>query len=419
VSIRGAGVATLVAACLCASSAGATTFTEAFRGPARALGEALSQTVARSLPVTSASPGITFTYDPTSGSFERDTDLLGQLYLERARPIGRGKWNVALSYQRVHIDSVQGESLDSLQDDAEPIVVVSRPRQQRPPPPRGAIPIKYFHYDVGLTVNEVTLAATYGITENLDVNMTLPILASSLSVDADGSAFRVNPNSGSLIPIGTGVTAGTFQDASLNAAGVGDLFLRGKYRFLAAGWGDLAAGLVLRMPTGNQDDFQGTGDWEISPLLYASTRRWLVGYDVGLQGFFNGGLDLNADDVSRSEGRFGVGLDVAFASRATLSIAFLGREPFSGFAPSGFFDVPRYRRSNNTCDPSGRTARGCPTAPLFGLETARPSYYSLSIGGRVNLWRDTVFGFANVLIPLLDQGIHTDPIPLVGFEATF
>jgi len=24
-----------------------------------------------------------------------------------------------------------------------------------------------------------------------------------------------------------------------------------------------------------------------------------------------------------------------------------------------------------------------------------------------------------VLVPLVDQGIHTDPIPLVGLEATF
>jgi hypothetical protein len=418
VIVRGAVVA-LVAAGLCASKAGATTFTDAFRGPMRALGRALSDTVARSLPVTSASPGITFTYDPASGSFQRDTDLLGQLYLERARPIGRGKWNLTLSYQRVSIDAVQGESLDSLQDDREPIVVIGRPRQQIPPPPRGAIPIKVDRFDVGLTVNEVTLAATYGITENLDVNLTLPILVSSLSIDAAGRVFKVNPNTGGLIFIGNDVAAGLFQDFSSSATGVGDLFLRGKYRLLAGAWGDLAPGLVLRMPTGNQDNFQGTGDWEISPLLYASSPRWPVGHEVSVQGFFNGGLDLDATDVSRSEGRFGVGVDVALASRATLSIAFLGREPFDAFAPTGFFNVPRYRRANDTCDPSGRTTRGCPTAPLFGLETERPSYYSLSIGGRVNLWRDTVFGFANVLIPLLDEGIHTDPIPLVGFEATF
>ena len=101
-------VLALVAACLCAGSVAADTFTDRFRGPTKPLGQALSATVARSLPVTSASPGLTFTYDPSSGALVRDTDLIGQLYLERARPIGRGKWNVTLNYQHVHVDSVQG-----------------------------------------------------------------------------------------------------------------------------------------------------------------------------------------------------------------------------------------------------------------------------------------------------------------------
>jgi hypothetical protein len=266
-------------------------------------------------------------------------------------------------------------------------------------------------------VNEVILAATYGITDDLDVNLTLPILASSLSIDAAGRAFRVDPNDGSLIDQPSRVAAGTFQDASSSASGVGDLFLRGKYRFLARPWGDVAAGLALRMPTGDQDDFQGTGAWELSPLLYANTRRFPLAGRVAVQFFLNGGVDLNIDDVDLSQGRFGVGADFAMADVLTLSVAFLGREPFHGFTPAGSFDVPRYRPSNQTCRPD--STRGCPLAPLFGLETVRPSYYSLSLGGRVNVWRDMVFGFANVLVPLNDEGIKTGVIPLVGIEATF
>jgi hypothetical protein len=29
--------------------------------------------------------------------------------------------------------------------------------------------------------------------------------------------------------------------------------------------------------------------------------------------------------------------------------------------------------------------------PIFGIDPGQPSYYDLSIGGRVNLWGDTVF----------------------------
>jgi hypothetical protein len=404
-------VIALAAACLCAGRAGATTFRDRFVGPPRALGDALASTVARSLPVTSASPGLTFSYDPASGAFVRDTDLLGQLYLERARPLGRGKWNVTVSYQRVHIDGVQGQDLGGLTDTAPPIVTGAFNSTGKP----GPTLVSFDRYAVDLLVDMVTLAATYGITDRLDVNLTLPILASRLSMGAIEPVFTFNPNPGfpcnNLTRLPNGLTRCGPQTSSniFHATGVGDLLLRGKYEVLRSSWVDVAGGLVLRMPTGNQDNFQGTGDWELSPLLYLSTPRMPLAGPLAFQAFFNGGFDLNASDVDLSEGRLGVGADLAFADRATFSVAFLAREPFHGFASAGFFDQVRV---------NPRT-RARSTAPLFGLSTDRASYYSLSIGGRVNLWRDTVFGFANVLIPLGDQGIQSDPIPLVGFEATF
>jgi hypothetical protein len=166
----------LVAACLWAWPSDARTFKDAFRGagatpsPTVALGNALGETVARSLPVTSASPGLTFRYDPSSGAFERDTDLLGQLYLERARPIGRGRWNVTASYQRINVDSVQGQDLDALSDTGPPIRTGSFTSSGQ----SGARLVTFPRYAVALRVDMVTLAATYGITDDLDVNLTLP-----------------------------------------------------------------------------------------------------------------------------------------------------------------------------------------------------------------------------------------------------
>ena len=58
-------------------------------------------------------------------------------------------------------------------------------------------------------------------------------------------------------------------------------------------------------------------------------------------------------------------------------------------------------------------------APIFGLSGARPDYYDISVGGRGAVWRDTLFVFANVLVPLNDGFVRTAPIPLVGVEATF
>src|SRR5262245_65655999 len=104
----------LAAACLCGGNAWAKTFQDLFRGAGRVpsptivLGQALADNVARSLPVTSASPGVTFHFDPASRSFVRDTDLPGQLYLERARQLGRGVRNVTVVYHRPDLDRGAG-----------------------------------------------------------------------------------------------------------------------------------------------------------------------------------------------------------------------------------------------------------------------------------------------------------------------
>jgi outer membrane putative beta-barrel porin/alpha-amylase len=55
-----------------------------------------------------------------------------------------------------------------------------------------------------------------------------------------------------------------------DATGVGDLLLRTKYHFLSLNGFNLASGLSLRLPTGDEDDFQGLGDVVVTPYLTVS-----------------------------------------------------------------------------------------------------------------------------------------------------
>jgi hypothetical protein len=122
-----------------------------------------------------------------------------------------------------------------------------------------------------------------------------------------------------------------------------------------------------------------------------------------------GRVDIVTTDADQSEFRFGIGVDCAIRERVSLAAAVLGREPFSRLAPPGAFDVVRE---------NPRTGRRT-TAPLFGIEPGRPQYWDLSLGGRVNLWADTLFLTGNVLLPITDDGFRSDVIPLVGLEAVF
>jgi hypothetical protein len=348
--------------------AAADTFQDFFGEAIEPIGTALGTSVARSFPLLSASPGVGYEFDVSSGAFVRRSAVFGQLFLERTEPLGRGHWNVSLSYQHVRLSSVDGQDLDDLQD-LDPI------RFGREAPfviPRLAIE---------LDTHQTTASVTYGLLDDLDVNLTVPVVYSEFALDAVLGAEPVRLRGSTL--------------------GIGDLALRGKCRILDGGSGSLAAALAVRVPTGSEGDFQGTGDTELTPLVVwssplATPEPWLE-----VQGFFNGGVNLDVADVDASEGRWGTGLDLRFFQRGSLALAFLARHAFHRL---GDLDVPR--------------ADGT-TAPLFGLDLERSDVYDLSLGGRVMLWRDTLMAFANVLVPLNDSGVRPSPIPLVGVEAAF
>jgi hypothetical protein len=344
----------------------------------RGLGRALAVSVGKSLPIPAASSGITFTFNPRTSAFERDTEVLGQLFLERAHPIGAGRLNASITYQYVSIDTFGRHDLDSLSD--------------RRAIREGATDFIIPRFDLELVTHEMTTSFTYGVTDDLEVNLTIPVLHTTLDIDPR------------LVKLGGG--AFPFQGRSEHdiEVGIGDIFLRGKYRFVRGRWGELAAGLVFRLPSGNEDDFQGTGLFEVSPRLYASTPLVTLAPLVRVQGYLNAGLDLTPEDTSRGEGRYGVGVDIMLATRVTLSVAFLAREPFARLVPPGTMNVPR--------------ANG-PPSPIFGLSPGHPSYYDVSVGGRVNLWRDTVFLIGNVVVPANRDGVRASVIPLIGIEATF
>src|SRR5439155_780606 len=151
----------------------------------------------------------------------------------------------------------------------------------------------------------------------------LPIISASA-----GYTYRYNPQleifertSETLGPLflerpSNGITRG-------NAVGVGDILLRAKYQFAEQNGLRSAAGLQLRLPSGNQDDFQGTGDFEASPFLYLSTVLW-----SRVEPHANLGIDLRTDDVERSQARYGLGADVDVTKRIGASVPFPRRSQF-------------------------------------------------------------------------------------------
>jgi hypothetical protein len=356
-----------------------------------ALAEALADTTARNLPVISGSAGFTYKYNPALEVFERTSDTLGPLFLERPDTLGRGKLNVNVSYQYVDLNQFDGDDLDDLHSDDPVVVDVSS----------GGIPLgstgNLLTYDLELTNHIQAVSVTYGLLDDLDVNLLVPIIETNYHVTGTlqrTTDLNLNPLSPPRPPRSRTIGA--------HKVGIGDILVRGKYRLPQSGALRSAVGLQLRLPSGDEDDFQGTGTFEAGPFLYLSTVLW-----SRVEPHANFGVDLRADDVERSQGRYGLGVDVDVTRRIGVALAFLGRSEFKRSAPAAETSFQHLV--------AGQRVR----QPLLGVEFDRKDFFDLSFGARAVVWRQIML-FANGIYALNDDGLRNDTIiPTIGLEGTF
>jgi hypothetical protein len=377
-------------------------FSDSLRGQLAPLGGALGESVARSIPLVSASSPFRYAFDPRTNVFERLPGISGQVYLESAETLERGRFNLSTSYEYVSFAEVDGADLDDLvSTETLPIV-----------PGLDLRLIQDLH--LTLNVHQVAIGLTYGLTDAAEVNLTVPLLYSRFALSGEVTGQLVARPAGNVISQRTTRAPGS----SMSAAGVGDLVLRGKYRVWEHGGVPVGLGLALRLPSGNEDDFQGTGDVGVIPSLFVSTLPRSLTPGITLAGRVNAGVDIDASHVDRSEARWGLGLDFGFADRGAVAVAILGRNAFSetleGSPPSC---LPGGTISFE--DPCIQTLAGESELGLLGVSTGRPDFFDLSIGGRVVVWDDRLVFFANVLVPLNDDGFRARAIPLAGLEALF
>jgi hypothetical protein len=119
-----------------------------------------------------------------------------------------------------------------------------------------------------------------------------------------------------LQPGDPNASSGPGAHGSDDAFGVGDLLLRTKAVALRDPV-DLALGLGVSFPTGNEDDFQGTGTYRVQPSLFVSRT-----FAERIQPLLNLGVDINANDVDASAFRWAVGATGQIISPLSASIVF-------------------------------------------------------------------------------------------------
>src|SRR5262249_38891540 len=151
-------------------------------------------------PLSSPASGFTYTFDPTLGVFTRSTESFGPIFAERAETIGRNKFSVGFTYSHFSFDKLDGVDLHDgslqLTFRHEPTRALhphaGSPHPPSPHDPRGppqGRPPFFFEADtitasISAKIDQdlFVFTANYGVLDNLDVAIAIPIVHIDMKV---------------------------------------------------------------------------------------------------------------------------------------------------------------------------------------------------------------------------------------------
>jgi hypothetical protein len=247
------------------------------------------------VPINSPDSGFTYRWDPALGASVRSSDSFGPFFTARSLTGGRQRLSFSVSYSQATFDNIGGRKLR----DGSLISIASVLQGDAQPFDAETLTLR-------IQTRTTTLAGHWGLTDRIDLAAAVPFVTMTLSGE------RVDTYRGTAFPQATGFAS---------ASGPGDAIVRVKYNVLRRGGSGLAVGAQSRLPTGDADNFLGSGRASLAPWLVASAERGRVGV--------HGDVSYAYGGVSR-ELNYGGALTIAGASRLTIVAEVMGRRLSSG-----------------------------------------------------------------------------------------
>jgi hypothetical protein len=418
------------------------------------------------LPIASPSSAISFIYDPSLKTFAPSTDeSLGPVLGDRATTIGKHKIFVGFTYQYFNFSTIDGKDLGNI-----PTVLQHQPFTPQPPiipacPNQTALTGTQYAGDpcfvrdfiqttnaIDLQAHQYTVYLTYGITNRLDFSAAIPILdirmgvtsqativpnsAAPTVVNAPGNVWHsfnpINPALTSQCATQVPCLKATFSDSG-SAVGIGDVILRGKYTLYKGERLSVAAGVDVRLPSGDELNFLGSGATGVKPFGVVSYRarvspHAVLGYEVNGDSTLAGtnivpapaGTTPTATGGLPNRFTYILGADVRVVRRLTASFDVYGQRLFG----SPELVNQTYTGYGNCSGPTNAAAAACQvytagtTHPDIAQQNADVNIDDASIGLKYRTVGHLVLT-GNVLIKMNDGGLRSKVVPLVGASYSF
>lgn len=411
------------------------------------------------LRLASPASGIIFAFDKSLAVVKRSAESYGSILGERAETIGRHRVFVAATYQFFPFSSLDGIDLKNVpavyrhSDGQNPD---GTPRKPTDPPSPGdpGDELEYIasstHFD--LKVHQTTFYATYGLTNRIDVSVAIPVLNVRLGVTSDATIVRTSDPIAQGLPLkqawqnspttfpgdlypGTGPELGCATTAvgctgyfhyfdpadpatslaarfsnARTASGIGDVVFRVKGTVFQGERAAVALGGNIRVPSGDEKNFLGSGAAGVEPFLAVSYRARISPHaNLGYE--FNGSSILAGDPITELKGRlpdqllYSAGLDAGITRKLTLAVDLLGERLYGapGVRIGAWEDILKIQHAD--------IPQTVPIHRSFNMN-------DLAVGAKYSLHGNLLLT-GNVQFKLDDGGLRAKIVPLVGISYTF
>ena len=226
---------------------------------------------ASNLPLSASSSGATFKF--VGGLPVRTSASLGPVYGERAQTLGKGRFVAGTNLTGVKFNSLRGVPLSKLvlnftHDDVEG---TGLPGLGDPEKENDILQVRL---DLGVSLLVTTFFATYGVSDNLDLSIALPLVHTSLTGRSTAQIYPFGGPAAVHFFTGTATEPGLIANAATfgSATSVGDIALRLKHNVRSHERLGVALMADARVPTGSEEDFTGAGHLALRGLLIVSGR---------------------------------------------------------------------------------------------------------------------------------------------------
>ena len=324
----------------------------------------------------------------------------GPIFAERAQTLGRGRALFATTFTRLDYRAIRGVPLDGL--------VFTFPHEDQQ---HDGLGTPDFESDVievqtrlDINVSAFTPVLSYGLTDGIDLSVAVPLIRTAISGATEAQIIPFSNPTPHSFGDGTVPVLRSTATASGSATGIGDVALRLKAK--VAGNRRGAFGIIgdVRLPTGKEDDFLGSGGTSFSVIGVGSLLRGNFSPHVN-GGFIHRGGTYQNDAILAT-----AGFDHLMGRGATLAVDLITSWQLgaSKLAPP----------PTVTIDASVGTAASVRVVRQTNIPDRRDNVALGSIGAKLQLGTGINL-VSNALVPLSRGGLQPNVAWSVGLEYSF